>query len=160
MSKEKTGVGKILAGIWHLISSIFHNSIKGAQKDFNNLTDAEKELLKTSVGITDFISKTVFKPGQVKEAFLEAFPGVDFIQFESVIFGIAHLFNIDTSDNDFEGIILKLQEHFNSLQGKIWDQALDAAANVASFLLAPKDSKFEAGFALIKYVYLTFFKKK
>ncbi len=158
---SKTKVGLLIQHILHAVGSIFKHSIKGAEKDYNNLSDEDKAALQHGAGVLTFISQQIDKtPAEIKESILEEFPDLDVDNLEKGLYTIAHAFNLAPEENNVEDTIAKLKAHFDGLHGTVWNAIVQAAAGIFSFVVAPAGSKLSAGIDLVKYVYLAFFKKK
>lgn len=155
-----TKVGKILRDIAHLFDGIFKRQLTAAEKDYNSLTEEEQATLLHGAGIMKFISQQIGKtPAVIKQEISTEFPDIDEVNLEKGLYSVAHAFNLAPLENNIEDTIAKLQAHFNTLHGTVWDTILETATNVYSFIVAPAGGKLAAGINLAKYVYLTFFKK-
>lgn len=160
MSKTKTRVGRILAGIINFIGGIFSHTLAGAEKDYDNLTDEEKASLQHGAGVMTFISQEIDKePDIVRQAIIEEFPDLDESKLETGLYTIAKALNLSPEANNLDDTIAKLQAHFNSLHGSVWSGIVQSSAYIFSVAVAPPGAKVSKFIDLIRYVYLAFFKK-
>lgn len=161
MTQTKTRVGLLLQHILAIVGSIFQHTISGAEKDYNNLPEADKLALQNGAGIMTFISQEVGKgPDIIRQEILQEFPNLDEATLENGLYMIARDLNLSPNANNLNDTIAKLQYHFTSLKGTAWDAIVQAAAAIFSVFVAPPGSQLQAAFNLVQYVYLTFFKKK
>lgn len=160
MAKNKTRVGRILASIIHFLGGILSHTIAGAEKDYNDLTDEEKASLQNGAGVMTFISQEIGKqPDIVRKAILEEFPNLDETKLETGLYTIAKALNLSPEANNLDDTIAKLQAHFNSLHGSVWDGIVQTAAYIFSVVIAPPGARVSKFIDIIRYVYLAFFKK-
>lgn len=160
MSKTKTRVGRILASIFSFFGGVASHTLAGAEKDYNNLTPEEQASLQHGAGVMTFISQEIGKePDYIRQAILQEFPDLNETSLESGLYTIAKALNLSPEANNLDDTIAKLQAHFNSLSGTVWNDIIQGAAAIFSVVVAPAGAKVSAFADLIRYVYLAFFKK-
>lgn len=158
--KERTFFGRLLSDIASLFGGILKHTINGAEKDYNNLSQEDKDSLIHGAGILTFISQEIGKePAIIRDQILEEFPDIDAAQLEHGLYTIAKAFNLAPEANNLDDTIAKIQEHLKVQPDSIWGVITQTAASIFSIAIAPAGTKLKVAFDLVKFVYLKIFKK-